>query len=128
MRACRSQRDEEGCVSKHYAIVLAFQPDCGHFQAERGLGHLHHTRTSGTSLCSSGWGEIRVTGWTALIRFQAGVRFFLLHNVQKRSAAHPASYPMGSGGKADNSSPFSAEIKSGGAKSPLLHTSSWHND
>jgi hypothetical protein len=39
------------------------------------------------------------TGWTAGVQFPArGKRFSLLHSVQTGSGAHPASYPMGTGG------------------------------
>jgi hypothetical protein len=31
------------------------------------------------------------------------------------------------GREADHSTPFSAEVKNGGATSPLPHTSSWHS-
>jgi hypothetical protein len=38
------------------------------------------------------------TGWTAGVRFPAGVRdISLRHSVQTGSGAHPASYPMGTG-------------------------------
>jgi hypothetical protein len=38
-------------------------------------------------------------GWTAGVRFPAGARdFSLLHSVETGSDAHPASYPMGTGG------------------------------
>jgi hypothetical protein len=39
------------------------------------------------------------TGWTAGVRFPAGARdFSLLHSIHTASGAHPASYPMGTGG------------------------------
>jgi hypothetical protein len=51
----------------------------------------------------------------------------------KRSGAHPASYPMGTGGyfpggkaaEADHSSPSSTEVKNDGVIPPLHHTPSW---
>jgi hypothetical protein len=59
--------------------------------------------------------------------------FSLLHSVQTSSGAHPASYPMGTGGsfpgvkspgsEADHPHPYSAEVKTGGP--PLPHTSLW---
>jgi hypothetical protein len=71
-------------------------------------------------------------GWTVGFRFPAGARdFSLLHSVQTESVAHPASYPVGTGGggrfhgvkhpgrEADHSSPSRAEVKNGGAISPL---------
>jgi len=55
--------------------------------------------------------------------------FPLLHHIQVGSDAHPASYPMGTGGsypgvkrlgcEADHSPPFSAKVKMRGAVSPL---------
>jgi hypothetical protein len=54
----------------------------------------------------------------------------LFHGIQTSSGAHPASYPMGTGGsfpgvkwqghEADHSLPSSAEVKNGGAIPPLL--------
>jgi hypothetical protein len=39
------------------------------------------------------------TGWTIGVRFSAGAgNFSLRQHVQTGSRAHPASYPMGSGG------------------------------
>jgi hypothetical protein len=81
------------------------------------------------------------TGWTARVRFPEMQDCSLLHSVQTRSGAHPASYPMGSflsngdrglflgvqqpGREVDHSPPSSAEVKNGGAIPPLAHTSSW---
>jgi hypothetical protein len=56
------------------------------------------------------------------VRFPSGAGNFSLHNrVQNVSGAHPASYPMGTGGsflgvkrpgrEADHSPPYSAEVK-----------------
>jgi hypothetical protein len=43
----------------------------------------------------------RATGWTAGVRFPAGVRYFShLYSVQTDSVAHPASYTRGTGGEA----------------------------
>jgi hypothetical protein len=40
-------------------------------------------------------------GWTAGVRFPAGARdSSLLHSAQAGSGSHPASYPIGTGGKA----------------------------
>jgi hypothetical protein len=60
--------------------------------------------------------------------------FSLLHSVQTGSGAHPAPYPMDTGGaspgvklpghEADHSPPFSADVKNGRAIPPLLHMSS----
>jgi hypothetical protein len=57
--------------------------------------------------------------------------FSLLHSVQTRSEAHPASYAMGTGGsfpkgkadgeQADHSLPSSAKLKNGEAMPPLYH-------
>jgi hypothetical protein len=56
-----------------------------------------------------------VTGWTIGVWFPAGARdFCLLRSVQTGTGSHPASYPMGTGGKAAGawSWPFtSAEVK-----------------
>jgi hypothetical protein len=41
---------------------------------------------------------IMATGWTARVRFPAMQDFSLLHSVQTDSGAHPASYPMHTGG------------------------------
>jgi hypothetical protein len=38
------------------------------------------------------------TGWTARVRLPAGHDFYLPHSVQTGSGAHPASYPVGTGG------------------------------
>jgi hypothetical protein len=52
--------------------------------------------------------------------------------VQTYSRAHPAFYQMGSSGarwqgrEAEHSVPFNAEVKNGGAISPLPHTLSYH--
>jgi hypothetical protein len=64
--------------------------------------------------------------------------FILLHRVQTSSGVHPASYLMGTGAyslgvkrlgrEVDRSLPPSAEVKNGGAISPLPHTSSWRGD
>jgi hypothetical protein len=72
-------------------------------------------------------------GSTARVRFPAVQNFSLLHGVQTGSGAHPASYPMATGGsfsevkwqerEADHSLPSNAEVKKGGAIPPLLHTS-----
>jgi hypothetical protein len=42
----------------------------------------------------------RATGWAAGVRFLAGVDCSLLNSVQTGSGAHPAPYPIGTGGKA----------------------------
>jgi hypothetical protein len=59
-------------------------------------------------------------GWSG-VRIPAGAgNFFLLHRVQTGSGAHPASYPMGTGGSLSEGKaagawnwppPFSAEVK-----------------
>jgi hypothetical protein len=71
------------------------------------------------------------------VRLRTGARdFSLLHNFQTSSGAHPASYPMGSGGAfsqevkrqgrdAYHSLPSSAEMENRTAITPLPHTSSW---
>jgi hypothetical protein len=80
----------------------------------------------------------RATGWTAGARFPARTRVFsLLHSVHTGSRAHPASYPMGTGAlsleiklagrEADHSSPYSVEVKNGGAMPLLPHMSSWNS-
>jgi hypothetical protein len=62
-------------------------------------------------------------GWTAGVRFPAGIRgFYLIRNVQSGSVANQASCPIGTGstftgGKADHSPPSSSEFKYGGAMS-----------
>jgi hypothetical protein len=40
----------------------------------------------------------QATGWTPGVGFLAGADVSLLHNVQTGSGAHPASYPMSTGG------------------------------
>jgi hypothetical protein len=40
----------------------------------------------------------RATGWTALVQFPAVQYLYLCHGVQTESRAHPASYPMCTGG------------------------------
>jgi hypothetical protein len=60
-------------------------------------------------------------GWTTGVRFPAGHDFYLCHNVQTGSGAHPASYPIGTGVRssgvkrpgheADHSWPSSADVK-----------------
>jgi hypothetical protein len=53
----------------------------------------------------------------------------LLHSVQTGYGAHPASYPMGTGGggggEADHSPPSSTDVENSGATPLLSHTSSW---
>jgi hypothetical protein len=58
-------------------------------------------------------------------------RFFLLHSVQTASGAHPASYPVDTGGGAlfpelkwqerKTGPPFNVEVNNGGAITPLPH-------
>jgi hypothetical protein len=57
-----------------------------------------------------------------------GKFIILLQNVRSGSGAHPASYPMGTGGsipgprrESDDSPPSSADVKRGGAIPPLPH-------
>jgi hypothetical protein len=61
----------------------------------------------------------------------------LPYNFHISSAAHPNSYPMGTGGglslgigrqerEADYSPPSSAQIKNDGTISPVAHMSLWH--
>jgi hypothetical protein len=75
--------------------------------------------------------------WTAGVQFPARpTRLSLLHSAQTGSGVHRASYPVSTGGclpgaeqqerEADHSSPFSAQIKNGGAILPLPDASSWH--
>jgi hypothetical protein len=46
-----------------------------------------------------GGARIAQSGWMTGVRFPTGERdFSLLHSVQTGSGAHPASYPMGTGG------------------------------
>jgi hypothetical protein len=62
-------------------------------------------------------------------------RFFVTHSVQTGSGAHPASYSVSTvgsflgvkrpGREADHSPPSSAEIKNGGATTPLPNMCSW---
>jgi hypothetical protein len=82
----------------------------------------------------------------SIVRLQAGWPEFnscqgqnlsLLHNVQTDSGAHPASYPKDAreisleakwpGREANHSPPFNAEVKNGGAITPLPYMSSWHS-
>jgi hypothetical protein len=75
----------------------------------------------------------RDMGWMTGVQFPTRARdFSLLHSVQTGSAAHTASYPMGTGIKrprceAGHSPPASAEVENGGAIPPLPHMSSWHS-
>jgi hypothetical protein len=75
-------------------------------------------------------------GWTAGVRFSAGAKeLSLLHSIQTGSGAHPASYPMGTGGffpglkqpgcEYHHAPPCSADVMNGGAIPPLPHISSW---
>jgi hypothetical protein len=62
------------------------------------------------------------------IRFPAGVRnFYFLHEVQTSCGVHLATYRICilEWREADHSPPSSAEVKNGGAITPLPHTSSW---
>jgi hypothetical protein len=75
--------------------------------------------------------------WTTRVQFPADARdFSLLYSVKTGYEAHSASYPMGTWGvtslgvkrqdrEADLSSLPSAEVKKGGAISPLPRESSW---
>jgi hypothetical protein len=61
-------------------------------------------------------------GWTARVRFPAGAKHFcLFHSFQTGCGAHPASYPIGTGGKAagavvaGHSPQSSADVKNVGA-------------
>jgi hypothetical protein len=68
------------------------------------------------------------TGWAAWVRFPTEARnFSLIHSVDTDSGAHPASYPMSTGGffLGGRSPPSTVEVKNGRAINPLLHTSSW---
>jgi hypothetical protein len=60
-------------------------------------------------------------------RFPTVARCSPPYNVQTGSGVHPASYTMGTRGKAatNYSHPFNAEIKNGGVIPLLPHTSSW---
>jgi hypothetical protein len=51
-----------------------------------------------STYCILKLGVAIATGWTALVRFPAVLDLSLLHSVQTGSGAHPASYPMGTGG------------------------------
>jgi hypothetical protein len=54
-----------------------------------------------TSLNKNRRPHYTLTVWTAGVRFPAGASdFSLLHSVQTGPGAHPASYPMGTVGKA----------------------------
>jgi hypothetical protein len=65
------------------------------------------------------------------VRFREGAGNVSLHyRVQNGSGAHPASYPMGTGvlslgGKADHSSPSSAEVENAWSYTSTPSTSSW---
>jgi hypothetical protein len=68
-------------------------------------------------------------GRSAEVPFQAGARdISLLRIVQTDCEAHPASYPMDTGGvcegETDSSLPFSAEVKCGGAMQQFPYTPS----
>jgi hypothetical protein len=89
----------------------------------------------GPGLNGSRVSSVAITmGWTDGVRNPAVARFFLFHNVQTGSGAHPASFPLGTGGpllgvnrpgrEADHSPPSSAEVKNVGARPPLPHMSS----
>jgi hypothetical protein len=75
--------------------------------------------------------EISLTTWD----FSSVRLLTLLHGVQTDSEAHPAPYPMGTGGsfpgvqrpgrEASHSPPSSAEVKKGGDIPPLPNISSW---
>jgi hypothetical protein len=63
------------------------------------------------------------------VRFPVGARDSLLHNVHTGCGAHPASYTMGTGAcfhgvkRPGPEAVSSAEVKSGEAIPPVLHTS-----
>lgn len=74
----------------------------------------------------------RAMGWTSSVPFPAEASdCSLLHNVQNGSESHTAFSPMGTsslgvkrqGRESDQSYPFSAEVKNGGALLPFFHTS-----
>jgi hypothetical protein len=75
----------------------------------------------------------RATGWTAGVRFPAGVRnFSVLHSVQSGSGSFslPFNVYLGvkrPGHEADHSPPSNAMAKNGGAIPPLPHMSSRHS-
>jgi hypothetical protein len=73
----------------------------------------------------------------ARVLFSAVQDFSLLHSVETKYGAHPASYPMGTGGsfhggvkrqgrEDDHSPPSGAEVKNGGAIPPLPNMPLWH--
>jgi hypothetical protein len=86
--------------------------------------------TWGAELTQSAYWQ--ANGWTA------GGDIFLLHSVQSRSGARPASYGMGTGDlslglkrqrpEADHSPPSNAEVKNDGAITPFPHMYSWSGD
>jgi hypothetical protein len=53
-------------------------------------------------------GIATATGWKARVRFPAAQDLFLLRSVKTDTGAHPASYPIRTGDKADHSPPSSA--------------------
>jgi hypothetical protein len=71
------------------------------------------------------------------VRVQVGQDFSPLHVIHTRSGAHPASYPMGSGGsfpevkrpgrEADHSPPTSAEVKNMWIYTSISHMLSWRS-
>jgi hypothetical protein len=76
--------------------------------------------------------------WTTGVQLPEEERDFSpFRNLKIRSAAHPASYTMGTGAispvikrlgsEADHSTPPSTEVKNCGAIPPLPQTSSWRS-
>jgi hypothetical protein len=84
----------------------------------------------------NGYSDRLWAGWLGFDSWQ-GQETFLYSSVSRfGSGAHPASYPMDSGGflspavkwpgyGADHSTPSGAEVENGGAIPPLPHTSPW---
>jgi hypothetical protein len=91
--------------------------------------HRLYSVWSGAGIAQS-W-QWRATGWVAVVRFPAGAKVLsLLHSVQTGCGAHPASYPMGAGGKAAGVWNWPlifiyCWVEEWWSQPPLPYTSSW---
>jgi hypothetical protein len=99
-------------VKLESAILCSQEPDTDPYPEPDESPHSSVGRERRSNPYTVQNGRLRSRGW-----IPSGVRNYdLLHSIQTGSGAHPASYPMGTGGslpgvKADHSPPTSAEVK-----------------
>jgi hypothetical protein len=101
---------EKTCPSATLSTINSTWPDLGSNPG-------HHSGKPATN---------RLSYSTATIIVLTSFTISLLHVVQTGSGAHPASYPMGTGGKADHS-PQLLPRSIHESIYPLPHMSSWHS-